>query len=91
MILIPSDPMQVQYVRTFFLERLGVPHQTIESSFTDYSSFETEFDPSNWMKHLKGANTLVAVTKDQITKLSVFEYQQVIQTIQLYIILKRFN
>ncbi|KAJ3295545.1 Splicing factor [Borealophlyctis nickersoniae] len=51
---------EVQRVRSLFVERLKVPHAVLDETFTNYSSFESKFDESNYENHLKAANSFVA-------------------------------
>jgi len=63
----------VEALRSAFIQRLKTPHNAIDATFTDYSSFETEFDNSNYMARMTSANKIVSATKGLLAPLSPFE------------------
>lgn len=48
-------------------------HLEIDSTFSDYSSFETEFDNKNYMNRMKDANSIVVQTKSKMDPILPFE------------------
>ncbi|CAG8631563.1 10248_t:CDS:10, partial [Dentiscutata heterogama] len=60
---LPSDEMQKQRVQKMYLDRLKVPHATIEKTFSDYSSFITKYDNSDYEKCMVESNSFFSQAK----------------------------
>ncbi|CAG8647696.1 25520_t:CDS:10, partial [Dentiscutata erythropus] len=57
------DEIQKQRVQKMYLDRLKVPHATIEKSYSDYSSFITKYDNSNYETCMVESNTFFSQAK----------------------------
>ncbi|CAG8594482.1 10615_t:CDS:10 [Cetraspora pellucida] len=59
----PRDDEQKKRVQKMYLDRLKVPHATVEKTFSDYSSFITKYDNLNYEKHMVDANVSFSQAK----------------------------
>ena len=63
----------VETIRKSYHERLKIPHADLESTFTDYSSFETRFDQGSYIANLKSATVIVTKTRTECNRLDIQE------------------
>ncbi|KAF0501356.1 pre-mrna splicing factor 24 [Gigaspora margarita] len=57
------DEVQKQRVQKMYTDRLKVPHATVEKTFSDYSSFITKYDNSNYEKCMVESNMFFSQAK----------------------------
>ncbi|KAJ1523802.1 Splicing factor, partial [Nowakowskiella sp. JEL0078] len=63
---------QVERVRKLFLDRLSIAHEQIDESFSEYSSFETNFG-NQYEKRLLEANKSVQKVKEIVNERDPWE------------------
>ena len=64
---------QIECIRQLFLKRLAVPHANLAATFSDYSPFETRFDPHNYTEHMKAASAIKSKAETEYNKYDRFE------------------
>ncbi|KAK9453760.1 hypothetical protein V1511DRAFT_461805 [Dipodascopsis uninucleata] len=61
-------PEEIDSIKRLYLSRLKIPHANLEQTFSDFSSFITQYDNNNYEKELVAANKLVADTRKLISQ-----------------------
>ncbi|KAJ3190926.1 Squamous cell carcinoma antigen recognized by T-cells 3 [Irineochytrium annulatum] len=64
---------QEELVRSMFLARLKVPHAQISETFSDYSPFESKYNPDNYEERMKAATLLKSKAEEEYDKRDAFE------------------
>ncbi|KAJ3040739.1 Splicing factor [Rhizophlyctis rosea] len=62
----------LERVRTIYLDRLRLPHATLEETFNDYSHFESTYG-DNYETRLRSANSIVAKTRKGVDARDKYE------------------
>ncbi|KAG0234651.1 Squamous cell carcinoma antigen recognized by T-cells 3 [Mortierella sp. GBA43] len=73
----PVMPDDVNRVKTMFMERIAIPHATLEDTFSSLSSFTSKYDGDNYEETMVKYNKIASTTRTQLSKLEPFEEQLV--------------
>ena len=71
--LLKINKSSVSKIRKIYTDRLQIPHLEISSTFSEYSTFETNHDPDSYMANLSAMNIIVSKTREIVYDLAVFE------------------
>ncbi|KAK9469183.1 hypothetical protein V1512DRAFT_284317 [Lipomyces arxii] len=67
------SPESIALIKRYYLARLRIPHSAIGETFSEYSSFITQYENHNYEKELVAANKLVAETRRTLRELEPYE------------------
>ncbi|KAI8922464.1 hypothetical protein DFJ77DRAFT_25877 [Powellomyces hirtus] len=56
---------QISRLRDIYIKRLQIPHMQLDETFSEYSGFESTYDPENYESRLKAASSIVAATSKE--------------------------
>ncbi|RHZ79064.1 hypothetical protein Glove_152g72 [Diversispora epigaea] len=70
----PCDEQKYK-VQKMYLDRLKIPHSTLEKTFTDYSSFITKYNNDNYESLMIESNSLFSEAKSQYYKRDKYEQE----------------
>ena len=57
----------IKRLRAMFHSRLKVPHQALNQTYDDYSPFESQFDPVNYIERLKAVKAIQLKTEQEVS------------------------
>ncbi|KAJ3128261.1 Splicing factor [Nowakowskiella sp. JEL0407] len=66
---------QLSRLRKLYHNRLAIPHQQLEDTFSQYSTFESTYDNANYEKLMKNANGVVKKTRVLTEQFEKLEWQ----------------
>ncbi|KAK5823056.1 hypothetical protein F5H01DRAFT_333468 [Linnemannia elongata] len=69
----PALPEDVRRVKKMYLDRIAIPHATLEDTFSALSPFITKYEPEEYEKTMENCSKINAATRKLLTEREAFE------------------
>ncbi|KAG0298187.1 RNA-binding protein 4F [Linnemannia gamsii] len=69
----PASPEDVKKVKKMYLDRIAIPHVTLDETFSALSSFITKYEPEEYEKSMGNFSKINAATRKLFTEREVYE------------------
>ncbi|KAG0206204.1 RNA-binding protein 4F [Mortierella sp. NVP41] len=75
----PASPEDIKRVKKMYLDRIAIPHATLEETFSALSSFISKYEPEEYEKSMVHCNGIAAATRKLLSERQTLE-----QNLEIY-------
>ena len=68
-----TRPQDVRRVKKMYLDRIAIPHVTLEDTFSALSPFISKYEPEEYEKTMENCSKINAATRKLLTEREAFE------------------
>ncbi|KAG0278386.1 RNA-binding protein 4F [Linnemannia exigua] len=69
----PASPEDVKRVKKMYLDRIAIPHVTLDETFSALSAFMTNYEPQEYEKSMSNFSGIAAATRKLFSEREAFE------------------